>query len=65
MIIITFLLTIQFNVPKPGLDSATCLDGLIAFLQLTKSSTKEADNHGLSRSYLMLPSHLYFGWPQG
>ena len=57
------LLTIQFNVRfrlQRGLGSATCLDCLIAFLHLRRSSTKEIDNRSLSRSLLLLSNHLFF-----
>ena len=43
-----------------GWGSAACLDGLIAFLHVAKSSAKEVDIHSLSRSHLMLSNHLLF-----
>ena len=48
---------------QQGLDSATCLDRLIAFLHLTRSRAKEVNNHSLSRSLLMLSNHCFFGQP--
>ena len=48
-----------------GLDSATCLDGLTAFLHLLPSSAKEVDNRSLSSSLLMLSNRFFLGWPRG
>ena len=52
-------LTSVFRLQR-GLGSATCLDCLIAFLHLRRSSTKEVDDRSLSRSLLMLSNHLFF-----
>ena len=51
--LITHILNIQFNAHfscQRGLDSATCLDGLIAFIHLSESSGNEVGNCSLSKS---------------
>ena len=47
-----------------GLDSETCLDGLIAFLHSLRSWAKEVDDRSLSGSLLMLSNHFLLGRPQ-
>ena len=47
-----------------GLDSETCLDGLIAFLHSLRSWAKEVDDRSLPGSLLMLSNHFLLGWPQ-
>ena len=50
-----------------GLDSATCLGGLIAFLHLLWSWAKEVDNRSLVRSIsnVVEPFFLSLGGPEG
>ena len=50
---------------QQGLNFATNLDGLILFLHLAWSWTKEVDNHSLSRSLVMLSNHFFVGRPRG